>query len=199
MQVSELNLDNFRYSLYRLHVYRIIADYCKDTKFRSSMLSGIQKDPPPSGYLLREIIASYRLLFGQDKPSRRVFMKDFRSMSVDDKRRIQYDPLLLKLCQEDWSKQLVFEDLDISNVRTAYSAIIDFPFFMVRLTNLREYVLTQQPTGWTSVWKDKRDTARYWGLLAVILFGVSSILLSLVQIGLGGAQVAIAIADSGTK
>ncbi|KAF2469966.1 uncharacterized protein BDR25DRAFT_201402, partial [Lindgomyces ingoldianus] len=164
---------------------------CRDLMFAPSAENGYLTLPiPSSGTFLREIMSTYRLFFGQDKPSRRVFRKDFDRMSADDQCKLRSDPLLLHLCQEDWSKQMVYEELDIPNVRSVYSASIDFPFFMARLVNLQEYVITQQPTGWTSLWRDRRDPARFWGLFAVILFGVVSIVLALVQIGLGGAQVA---------
>lgn len=142
-----------------------------------------------SGDFFRELLCSYRLLFGQDKASRRVFEKDFRDRSYPEQEALEPDPLLLPLCQEDWSRQLVYEELDVSNVRTVYSATIDFPFFMERLMNLQEYVITQSPNDWSSLWRDRRDLPRFWGLFAVLLFGAASILLALVQIALAGVQV----------
>jgi hypothetical protein len=129
-------------------------------------------------------------MFGQDRASIRAFKKDFRKMTEPERELLRADPVFLDLCSKEWSKQAIYDDLNIPNVRTIYTASIDFPFLSQRLMDLQEYAITQQPTGWTGLWKDRRDPARFWGLFVVIAFGIASIVLGLVQILLGGLQVA---------
>ncbi|KAJ4295246.1 hypothetical protein N0V90_007257 [Kalmusia sp. IMI 367209] len=170
---------------------RFMNDYCADVRVSGNSAGpNPAADPVFSGLYLREIIATYRLFFGQDKPSRKALQQDLKRGTDKERERVRFDPLLLRLCTKDWTDECVFEHLDIPDVRTVYSATIDFPFLMHKMITLQEYIITQQPTGWSSLWRDRRDPARFWGLFAVIAFGVASILLSLVQIALSGAQVA---------
>lgn len=105
--------------------------------------------------------------------------------------RIQpHDPLLRRLCEKKWSKQDVYDDLGIAYVRSNYSASIDFPVFKGRLKDLHDYVLCQSPSGWMSLWKDRRDLAKFWTLVSVGIFGFATLVIGVVQILLAAYQIA---------
>ena len=102
------------------------------------------------------------------------------------------DTLLPCLCGENWLKQGVYEDIDASGVKSVYSARADFPFLADRLLSLQDFVVTQCPSDWRTVWRDRRDTARFWTLWAVMVFGGTSIIIGIIQVALSVAQVVAA-------
>jgi hypothetical protein len=65
----------------------------------------------------------------------------------------------------------------------------DFPHFGERLIGLQDFVLTQHPNDWKTLWLDRRDIARFWIVWAAIIFGILTLVLSLIQISLSAAQV----------
>ena len=176
----------------RAYRNRIFKDYCNHIKFVRDSSARLRKsgdETLPCGYFFRDIVASYRLLFGQDKASMRVFKEDLARKSEQEKKTLRADPLFLDLCGKDWSKQAVYDELYIPNVRTVYTASIGFPFFKQQLINFQEYAVTQQPIGWEGLWRDGRDPVRFWCLVVVIVFGISSIVIGLIQILVGGLQL----------
>ena len=94
------------------------------------------------------------------------------------------------LCAYGWSNVPVYHELDAPDVRAVYSARTDFPFFAERLTNLQQYIAAQSPNDWKALWRDRRDVARFWAVWPVVIFGVASIFLGIIQVGLTAAQVA---------
>lgn len=146
----------------------------------------------PSAQFYREIIQSYRILFGQDRHSWKAFAKDFGSNSPLFPADHGEDPLLPKLCGSEWQKLPIYEDVDASGAKTVYSARADFPFFGDRLSKLQDFALMQSPSNWRTVWWDRRDVPRFWTLWAVMVFGGASIVIGIVQVVLTVAQVAAA-------
>ena len=96
------------------------------------------------------------------------------------------------LCGTDWLKQQIYEDVDASGVKAVYSAKADFPFFADRLLSLQDFAVTQCPSDWRTVWRDRRDVARFWTLWAVMVFGGASIVIGIIQVLLAVAQVTAA-------
>ena len=146
----------------------------------------------PSAQFYREIIQSYRILFGQDRHSWKAFAKDFGSNSPLFQADPCEDPLLPRLCGSEWLKLSIYEDVDASGAKNVYSARADFPFFGNRLSNLQDFAVTQCPSNWRTVWRDRRDVPRFWTLWAVMVFGGASIVIGIVQVVLAAAQVAAA-------
>ena len=106
------------------------------------------------------------------------------------------DTLLPCLCGEEWLKQGIYEDIDASGVKSVYSARADFPFLADRLLSLQEFSVTQCPSDWRSVWRDRRDMARFWTLWAVMVFGGASIIIGIIQVVLAVAQLVAAYLSS---
>jgi hypothetical protein len=130
--------------------------------------------------LLHEILLSYRLLFGQDKNSRRLF----QSMAVF-KGESSEDYLLTELCD---SKTLALPTL--CKEREFYRLSRDFPILRSRIAVLQQQMTNLKPRGWREIWKDKRDSAQWYTFWAVIIFGGSGIVLSFIQAVLQALQLA---------
>ena len=146
----------------------------------------------PSAQFYREIIQSYRILFGQDRHSWRAFIKKHESNSPPFRADLGGDPLLFSLCGSEWLKLLIYQDVDAFGAKNVYSARADFPFFGDRLSKLQDFAVTQSPNNWRTVWWDRRDVTRFWTLWAVMVFGSASIVIGIVQVVLAVAQVAAA-------
>jgi hypothetical protein len=130
--------------------------------------------------LLHEILLSYRLLFGQDKKSRRLFqsMEVFKGESYEDY-------LLAELCD---SKTLALPTL--CKEREFYRLSRDFPILRSRIAVLQQQMTNLKPRGWREIWNDKRDSAQWYTFWAVIVFGGSGIVLAFIQTVLQALQLA---------
>jgi len=167
-------------------IYSLLNDYYQDDLSTKEESRSTLK----SADLLLEILLSYRLIFGQDKASRRAFRKEHRSSST--RKRLDEDQELMALCGHNWWKQQIYTEIDAPDAKTVYSGRTDFPFLAERLIILQDFVLTQSPNDWRTLWRDRRDMNRFWTLWAVVIFGAITIALSLIQIGLAIAQVVAA-------
>jgi hypothetical protein len=125
--------------------------------------------------LLLEILLSYRLLFGQNKESRKIFKE--MSSGADD-------ITLQRLCS---SKEPQFSEL--FKERDFYRLKRDFPILRCRLATLNHQISNMKPRGWKELWKDKRDSAHWLTFWAVIVIGGAGLLLSLIQVLLQAVQL----------
>ena len=105
--------------------------------------------------LAREVILSYRLLFGQHSSSRSTFEK-IRSKDPGFARRSDADPCLQKLCSSDCSAPL-YAKIRASTPAKQYSARKEFPLLGQRLVILQKYILDQSPSDWDGLRHDRRD------------------------------------------
>lgn len=133
---------------------------------------------------LREVLLSYRLLFGQTKRSRQSYRKNMRSNVLKEFPGQCDDPLLPLLCGRKSVDILVQE-----KERTVYRLSRDFPMLRFRLAVLKKQVAMSRPRGWKELWRDKRDSAQWVTFWAVIIIGGLGLLLSLLQVIVGILQV----------
>lgn len=174
----------------KLNIKSFFDDYFSDLNGKTTKTKG-------SAVFFKEILYSYRILFGQDRKSWRAFRSDHdKSPFFDPRINDDYDSLLYEICRKDWSDQPVFDDVHAPPTKNVYLAQLDFPYFAGRLIDLQDFVLTQSPNNWTTLWRDRRDTARFWTLWAVIIFGTASLILSVLQVGIGLAQVGLAAKEN---
>ena len=134
---------------------------------------------------MRELLTTYRLIFSQNSRSRRQYRKRAKQYLTPLPHE---DPLIPRLCGEDWTKEKVYEEIYIGGAKTVYSAMHDFPIFGDRLLALQRFVLVQSPDDWLSLWRDRREPLRFWTLWAVIFFGLFTVILGILQVGLAIAQ-----------
>lgn len=141
----------------------------------------------------REILLSYRLLFGQDYQSYKAF-----TMSGEDE---MLDPLLKVLCSQPYDDEEpseVYDHIEANHPSRRYCTRTDFPFLGKRLLKIQTHVRDHRPNNIQEIWKDTRDLPYWWAfwvcdwtcardisLTAVqtaIAFGATSILLQLLQV-----------------
>jgi hypothetical protein len=139
-------------------------------------------------YLL-EVILSYRLIFGLDKRSRKLFRE--KQMSTKSPHSIQ-DPTLHLLCGRKDASEVV-KVIGSFWERKVFIAHIDFPHLGSRLSQLQEYSTNQKPTSWKAIWNDHRDPYQSVTFWAVVIVGGVSICLSAIQAIASIAQVALAV------
>lgn len=133
--------------------------------------------------LLREVLLSYRLLFGQSGPSRKLFRHCFTHSDI---RPCEMDPLLPLLCT---NAQLPYISSDIPPDRSIYFSARDFPVYSERIELITKELRDVRPKSLADLVRDKRDTLQYWTFWLVAIIGVLGLLLSLVQIILQGVQL----------
>ncbi|KAL8671380.1 MAG: hypothetical protein Q9168_004128 [Polycauliona sp. 1 TL-2023] len=138
--------------------------------------------------MFREALISYRLLFGQDFRSRRLF-------NSQEKKRASkggnIDHLLVQLCGHSKSISKMTDDKAFYE-QAFYDSVIDFPHYGRRLEVLQTYVSARKPRNVRDVWYDRRDPEKWILIWIFLILTVVTILLSLVQIGLGACQVRLA-------
>jgi hypothetical protein len=144
--------------------------------------------PDASDAYLLEILLSYRLIFGQDKRSRKLFRdKEISNLSTDRLR----DPVLHILCGEK-NAYAVTDLIGRFREREVFIPEDDFPQFGERLLKLQEYMVNQRPMGWNAVWNDHRDPQQSFAFWAVVIVGGCSIFLSFAQLVVSVAQLVYA-------
>jgi hypothetical protein len=121
--------------------------------YSSNDNSGSIRPPntPSAEDLCREILLSYRLIFGLDSQSRRLFHKECANemrLSSD------FDPLLTVLCGEKWdslSSKPIFEEIGADPPASFYLTS-DFPLFGQKLFELHDFVQRQNPSSFRALW-----------------------------------------------
>ncbi|KAF2270744.1 hypothetical protein CC78DRAFT_564063 [Lojkania enalia] len=138
--------------------------------------------------ILRETLLSYRLLFAQNKSSRKLFrsLNPFEDLPEDCK-----DHSLSKWCGR---KQIDFttspRELD------TYILSKDFPILRSRLATLAQHLSYRQPRTWRELWNDKRDSATWFTFWAVLIIGGIGIFLAFLQVVLQIVQVSLQLKES---
>ncbi|KAF2177995.1 hypothetical protein K469DRAFT_806035 [Zopfia rhizophila CBS 207.26] len=137
--------------------------------------------------LLRETLLSYRLLFGQNKASRRLFrsLNPFEDLPEGCK-----DRSLSELCgkkQSNFATWLREPDF--------YVLSKDFPILRSRLAVLAHYFSNKRPRTWKELWNDKRDSASWFTFWAVLIIGGIGIILAFMQVILQIVQIYVQIKE----
>jgi hypothetical protein len=136
----------------------------------------------------REILLSYRLLFGHDDRSRKLCRKKLFG------KHKAHDSILYALCT--WKHIAKATDFPQLQEREIYEPVIDFPILGNRLVTLQEYILQQKPRTWAEVFQDRRDPQWSFNFWAVMIIGGATILLGTLQVALSALQLAATIKPS---
>ncbi|RAK81446.1 uncharacterized protein BO72DRAFT_368832, partial [Aspergillus fijiensis CBS 313.89] len=141
---------------------------------------------------LLEILRSYRLLFGQNKQSRRLFRSIDPNLGPNG--NSGRDPLLSQLCGtrllDPNLLDLGEEESPIVEKKT-YCLPMDFPILRYRLVVLLRCLAATEPRGWRQLWRDNRNSANWLTFWAVIAFGAFGSLMALLQVILQAVQLCI--------
>jgi hypothetical protein len=149
----------------------------------------VAKMPDALHQYLYEVLLSYRLVFGENKRSRKLFRAEEGPRAS---RGQFYDPVLYILCgRKDISEiaSLIpgFGDHGTFDTRT------DFPELGERLRVLQEYIINQKPTTLRDIWNDHRDPHQTFAFWVVVIVGGTSIFLSFLQVVVSIAQLVVAV------
>lgn len=133
--------------------------------------------------LLREVLLSYRLLFGQSVKSRRFFRQTFRP---PEKTGYQVDLLLPLLCTR---KQFPCVSAQIPIDRPVYFAARDLSVLSERIEPIARELKDARPNSIGDLIRGRRDALQFWTFWLVSIIGGTSILLSLIQVILQVVQL----------
>jgi hypothetical protein len=127
----------------------------------------------------REILLTYRLIFGQDERSHKAFSRTIpvweeqhSTTNSSPSWEVSWtcDPMLLTLCGKsattDPDAQKIFDEIDAEYqpANLCYNANLEFPFFGKRLLELQQFISQQQPQNVRALLNDRRDVAAWYTL-----------------------------------
>ena len=124
--------------------------------------------------LLQEVLLSLRLLFGQDKASRKFFREMHPFDGTPEKGR---DKVLTSLC----GRKRCSPDYGLRE-RDVYDIQHDFPILRSRIAVLMNHFSNIRPRTWRELWNDKRDSASWCTFWLVLIIGAVGILLAFLQV-----------------
>ncbi|KAK3345812.1 hypothetical protein B0T25DRAFT_550422 [Lasiosphaeria hispida] len=199
----EFNHRTKQLKMFRLPSYCVMLCLLEPEKTYLDSLFGRlleEEDTPRVSSLdfFREVLSTYRLIFGQHADARKLitkicargrflgFKSPFYSPHPSALVKKNPDPLLEELCFTDSRNVALFSDLDMLDLKNIYTLDADFPYFAERLSILNTFVHNQLPNGWKVLWRDRRDVAKFWTIWAVLLFGAPSLILAMIQAFLAG-------------
>jgi hypothetical protein len=118
----------------------------------------------------REVLLSYRLLFGEERRSRRTFrswVSRWQSewKSTPDNSKPPADPLLLVLGSQSWESdeaRQIYDEIGATDPASLYSPTGDFKYFGKRLLDLQTYVRDRRSTSIVGLWFDTRNLQWWW-------------------------------------
>lgn len=138
------------------------------------------------------MLISYRLIFGHNKRSRKLFSqqssgrsahwildvfrhraaKFIESWNCSDSESYDSDPMLISLCHsssEFVSKAAsIYDDIDADNINQTYLTS-DFSFLGKRLLQLQAHVMSKEPHSIRAMWNDRRSSGTWWAFWASLL------------------------------
>jgi hypothetical protein len=124
----------------------------------------------PSDQFFKELLLTYRVLFGQDETSYKAFHRSLPNYDRDwdcsgkDPDQIS-DPLLPILCGKSCRTPEacdLYNDVDAGPVRDCYDSSADFPIMGQKLLQLQAFVRGYNPKTLKALMKDRRNpVARY--------------------------------------
>ncbi len=134
--------------------------------------------------LLREVLLSYRLLFGQSSKARSLFKHLAAKGELPFPRQ---DDLLSLLCT---SKNPGLVERSLPEDRAVYFMPRDFSVLCERVKLIAKELDEVQPKSMRDLVRDSRDKLQYWTFWLVCIIGGISMLLSLIQAVLQAVQIA---------
>ncbi|KAF2477129.1 uncharacterized protein BDR25DRAFT_204411, partial [Lindgomyces ingoldianus] len=134
-------------------------------------------------HLLGEILATYRLLFGQNKASRKLF-RTLKPQPFEGLPEEGRDNSLLDICTKSSSHAP-----NRPSEKDRYILASDFPIHRSRIAILARFLSTKRPRTWKEIWNDKRNSANWFTFWAVLIIGGLGITLAFIQVVLQIIQI----------
>lgn len=110
----------------------------------------------------REILVTYRVLFGETRSSRQSIKKYVKKLESSNPGN--FDPLVPILCQRPSDSQearVVYDWMGVEATSNHYLAT-DFPYWGEKLIQLQSHVKVASPRATNALGADKRDLSRWW-------------------------------------
>jgi hypothetical protein len=126
---------------------------------------------------MREVLLSYRLMFGQHDPSGKLFKHILKPMGQ------MPDELLSILCMEKNINRTSAPNLPL------YFTAQHFPILSQRIEFIAADLNAFRSSSMGELLHDRRDKLQYWTFWLVSIIGGISIVLSLIQVILQGIQL----------
>jgi len=140
------------------------------------------------------MLLTYRLLFGQDLRSSKLFVKEMAAIAkrhAKSKAALHLpphifalpdaDPLLPLLCSLHADELAgisdLYAELNAGVLQSFYTPDM-YPFFAEKLLVLQAYVKEQHPHNWHTLWNDHRNKGNWWQFWAVLFIGGGTLLLA---------------------
>ncbi|KAI1083671.1 hypothetical protein F5B20DRAFT_415933 [Whalleya microplaca] len=142
----------------------------------------------------REVLRSYRVIFGQTGRARKLFNTDERKNAQGALSTC--DPLLVELCGRSIPKfPLCKLQVDLNQFRPEpmHYSKAEFFLFREKLDAIQRHISQQRPTRIQDMWRDHRDPLQWYTVWAVLAIAVISMCLSLVQAIVGICQLYFSI------
>jgi hypothetical protein len=173
-QARQLSGKNHHLSKWRvLSLYRMMTDQRRDLTGEGLGSALLDKDLTEDYF--RELLLTYRLLFGQDMKSHKLFSKKVSKIKDKWKREPDIDPLLQILCGSSCDETIAkstYDGIEAPGVQ-AYYTPRNFQFFAKKLLVIRSYVKEQHPHDWKTLWHDHRNKSnwsQFWVSISYMLF-----------------------------
>ena len=144
---------------------------------------------------LRDMILSYRLIFGMNAKSRKAFRAGVQSWHHDDlhdapfsaQRMFEMDPLLRLLCTDSGQSAELAQLLHLLDGEETSSRYTfeDFPFLGSRLFQLQKFIEGHRATTWSLLWYNRTDASNWWVVwtaFAVLVIGGGTLVLQFWQL-----------------
>lgn len=101
----------------------------------------------------------------------------------------EIDPLRDEICGTPSHRNVLFDQIEAFPEKSTYCPVSDFPNLGDRLLELQDFVVSQDSGTFRALWYDVRDLNRFWTFWAVVVFGITSVILSMIQTVLAGLQL----------
>ena len=131
---------------------------------------------------LKEVLLSYRLLFGQTSSSRNFY----DVIKPESKNLLELDNLLDSLCASETIGRNAYNTPEDQFV---YIPTYDFPMLHERIVPIAKELQARRPNSMIDLFRDKRDRLQYWTFCLVAIIGGVSIILSFVQVLLQAVEI----------
>ncbi|KAI9785982.1 MAG: hypothetical protein M1839_008248 [Geoglossum umbratile] len=157
----------------------------------------------PTEDFFQEILLSYRLIFGQDDRSWRLFSRMVQTQGnyrghTSLELSWDCDPMLLILCGRSSTTEgarQIYDEIDANPPKSHYDPNIEFPFFGKRLLELQRFINLHQPQNIRSLLHDRRDVSVWytvWSSQVLIAFASCTIILMFLSLAFQVWQVQLA-------
>ncbi|KAL8836425.1 MAG: hypothetical protein Q9170_002913 [Blastenia crenularia] len=160
------------------HTCEWILDSDSDVSIMDTRFNSREKLRAANNSMHREVLLSYRLLFGQHKVSRDLFNK---RENIQASSEGIMDPLLVRLCGRAENAKSLFQDNSVAE-QACYDTETEFPFFGPQLVHLQKYACAGKTRRFVDVWYDRRDPAQWLLVWVVVILGSLSLVLSFFQL-----------------